>query len=502
MKHHRLLQPAFLLIIALGLVQQGSATTPDADLIFDDSLFAEPFPFDEQEDADSWLDGFTIKISQQFFGQVNHHGVTLEPGLSFEREPELENSRLGINVRYQNPFAPGWLLQASAQSRFYWPGDYEYEAAGDKLDTEFRGNELFVQRSFGQHSIKFGRQTVVWGETVGNSVLDVINTSEFRDLTIIDIEDARLNQWLLVWDYFATNADSSNSFSSSFSTFINLYPDFNPTPVRGSPFFFEVPHNLVDYRRGGELLFEAGSQWRRSVAGSDIAVMAAYLYENQLRYDAPRSGGSGGGDGGDESGAGDAVPVKNDYLLLGFSANRALGRVLLNLDLAFSHGVLDNRLDFSGSSFSSNSPNNNPVNTSNNNPPSPLRQKKDRIGASFGFEWAIDNEQNMSLGIQAQKVLDERGGLASDQMLVNEGVYGGWLVRYSNSLRNGDLLLSSTLQGNLETDYVLMLLGMDYTLDDNWSISGQIITIHANSDSQLLFLDEDVRFGATLTYAF
>jgi hypothetical protein len=29
---------------------------------------------------------------------------------------------------------------------------------------------------------------VVWGENVGNSVLDVINTNEFRDLSIIDID--------------------------------------------------------------------------------------------------------------------------------------------------------------------------------------------------------------------------------------------------------------------------------------------------------------------------
>ena len=95
----------------------------------------------------------------------------------------------------------------------------EYKANGNNFDAESRINEFFVQRSFEQHSIRSYRQTVVWGETVGNSVLDVI-TFEFRDFTIIDIEDARLNQWMVVWDYFGEE--------SNWSSFINLYPEFNP----------------------------------------------------------------------------------------------------------------------------------------------------------------------------------------------------------------------------------------------------------------------------------
>ncbi|MEQ8955472.1 MAG: DUF1302 family protein, partial [Gammaproteobacteria bacterium] len=170
----------------------------DIDFGFEEDLFNDPFAGSE-EPATSWLDGFTVRLSQQLFGQINNHNVALAPGFSFPRDAEVENNRFGINVRYQNNFAAGWLLQASAQSRVYWKEDYEYRANGDRIETESRVNEFFVQRSFGQHSLKFGRQTVVWGETVGNSVLDIINISEFRDFTIIDIEDARLNQWMLVW---------------------------------------------------------------------------------------------------------------------------------------------------------------------------------------------------------------------------------------------------------------------------------------------------------------
>ena len=436
------------------------------EIIFDDNLFDSVFDEQPNDGPNSWLEGFTFSVSQQFYGQVNNHSVEPLPGFSFPREAEMENNRLGINIRYQNGFAPGWLIQASGQTRTYWKHDYEHEANNKNIDAEYRINEFFLQRSFDQHSIKFGRQTVVWGETVGNSVLDVINHFEFRDLTIIDIEDARLNQWMVVWDYFGEG--------SNWSSFVNLYPEFNPASVRGSPFFFEPEFNLTDYKRDGEALAEVGTQWRKSFDRSDISFMAAYLYENQLRYEDPASG------------IGDAVAKKNDFLLLGFSANRAIGRLLLNFDLAFSHNVLADSFNFPGTTALS----------------SPLDLKKDQIGTSFGFEWAVDNEQSLSLGIQAQKMLDEDEGLLPGQQLFNQGVFGSWLVRYSNILLNSDLTLSSTLQGDLNGDSLLALLGVNYTINDNWAVDAQIISINATSDSPLVFFDEDLRVGMTITYSY
>ena len=436
------------------------------DFTFDDDLFGAAFDEDSSANTSSWLDGFTIKISQQFSGQVNNHSVDIAPGFSLPRKADLETNRLGANIRYQNAFAPGWLLRASGQIRSYWKDDYEYEAGGDKIDTEYRVNEFFLQRSFGQHSLKFGRQTVVWGETVGNSVLDVINTTEFRDFNIIDIEDARLNQTMLVWDYFGEN--------SNFSSFVNLYPEFNPAAVRGSPFFFEPQFNLTDYDRDSSMLFEAGTQWRRSFEGSDISFMAAYLYENQLRYEDPANL------------IGDAVAETNDFFLLGFSANRAIGKLLLNFDLAYSHDVLADSFSFPGTASLAN----------------PVNLKKDQIGTSMGFEYAISNEQSVSLGIQAQMLLDEDEGLLPGQSLINDGVFGSWLVRYSNTLMNSDLVISSTLQGDLAANSLLALVGADYTINDNWAVGGQIISITSNEESPLLFFAEDVRLSATITYSF
>ena len=132
----------------------------------------------------------------------------------------------------------------------------------------------------------------------------------------------------------------------------------------------------------------------------------------------------------------------------------------------------------------------------------PINLKKDQIGTSIGFEYASSNEQSVSLGIQAQMLLDEDKGLLPGQSLINDGVFGSWLVRYSNTLMNSDLVISSTLQGDLAANSLLVLLGADYTINDNWAVSGQIINITSNDESPLLFFAEDVRLSATLTYSF
>lgn len=438
----------------------------DGDFAFDDDLFGAAFDEDSSANTSSWLDDFTIKISQQLSGQINSHGVDIAPGFTLPREAELETNRLGINIRYQNAFAPGWLLQISTQLRVFLNDDYQYKAQGGQVDIEGRGNEFFLQRSFQQHSFKLGRQTVVWGEMAGNSVLDVINTTEFRDFNIIDIEDARLNQWMLVWDYFGED--------SNVSSFLNLFPEFNPPAVRGSPFFFEPEFNITDYERDNSLLFEAGTQWSKSFEGSDIAFMAAYLYENQLRYEDPINR------------VGDTVAENNAFFLLGFSANKAIGKLLLNFDLAYSHDVLADSFNFPGTASLAN----------------PVNLKKDQVGTSFGFEYAISNEQSVSLGIQAQMLLDEDEGLLPGQSLINDGVFGSWLIRYSNTLMNSDLVISATLQGDLAANSLLALLGANYTLNDNWAVGGQVISITSNDKSPLLFFAEDVRLSATLTYSY
>ena len=172
-----------LLLHQGALGQQAVSEIPNDQNTLDDFSFEEDLFEDAFNEPDvstkSWRDGFTVLVSQQFFGQVSRHAVEPLPGVIINKNPGIENNRLGVNLRYQNAFSPGWLLQGSWQGRVYWKEDYEYVASDNKVNAEYRVNELYLQRSFDDHSVKFGRQTVVWGETIGNSVLDVINHTEY-----------------------------------------------------------------------------------------------------------------------------------------------------------------------------------------------------------------------------------------------------------------------------------------------------------------------------------
>jgi hypothetical protein len=410
---------------------------------------------------------FRVQLSQQLSAHLNRHRVNLPDGSSRQRSHGVETSRLGINVRYQNPFATGWLLQGSAQARGWLPGDYDYHKP-DRDNSEWRLNELFVQRSDARHSVSFGRQTIVWGETVGNSVLDVINTTEYRDLSIIDIEDARLNQWLLVWDMFSERGN--------WSSFVNLYPEFDPVPVTGSPLYPQaqqvagMPLRLGYYRRK-EAIFEAGTRWSRSYTGSDVAVMAAWLYENRLRHMLPAALEASGG-------VLRAQAQINDHGLLGLSVNRAIGRLLLTLDLAYSHGVLSDSI------------------TSVALPdvgmmPVPELVRRNRMALSAGLEYGLSPTQQLSMSVAAQQ---DHGAAGTTR--------GNVLMRYSNSLRNDELMLSATLQSQLDAEAVLLFLGADWRLSDAWELGTQLVFTRADIRNPLYFLDQDVRAGLILTWNF
>lgn len=430
------------------------------DFTIDDSAFGGSESFSREEDGGA-LEHFTFRISQQSVGHLNRHGIEHPDGETGHQAHGLENNRLSVNLEYQNPIASGWLLQAGARHRFYLPGDYEYRV-NDDLEQETWLNELFIQRSGESHSLTLGRQTVVWGETLANSVLDIVNTSEFRDLTVIDLEDARRNQWMLSWDWFTD--------AGTWSSFVNLYPEFDPLPVQGSPLFPDLPWRLSHFHRD-EAMLEAGTRWSRSFSGSDVSVMAAYLYENQLHFLPP------------ESGQRSAQPQVNDFLLLGFSANRAIGSLLLTLDVAFSDDVLADSLT-AGPAL--------PV-------PRPGLVGKDRLGASLGLEYAMSNTEQFSFSVAAQRLLRTENNPPGETLTERDDITGNALMRYSNNMLNDELLLSATLQSNLDADLALLSLAADYQLNDRWSLTGELILTHASAEQALYSLDEDVRAGLTLS---
>ena len=71
--------------------------------------------------------------------------------------------------------------------------------AGDSFQAELR--ELYLDLLYEDFDIRLGRQQIVWGESIGLRILDVINPQDFREFILNDFIDARIPLWSLRVDY-------------------------------------------------------------------------------------------------------------------------------------------------------------------------------------------------------------------------------------------------------------------------------------------------------------
>lgn len=431
-----------------------SAATSESFEIDDELFESEYVAIGESHDVDvqSWLDAFAVRLSYQVVTKL--HGRVSEDEVRANKG--TEHNRLVLLVRYQNAFGDGWLLQAGAHAKAYAIGDYEYDSINNKITTEARLNELFIQRSFERHTLRFGRQVVVWGEVTGNSVLDVVNVVELQDFSLVNVEDMRLSQLMFGWDYYRERLKLSG--------FLNLYPEFNPDPSPGSP-LYQPEATLCEEVDRQELMFEVGLQSRWSLRGSDVSVMGAYLYENELSY----------GFSSEQVGA--KVPLGNDYWLLGVSANRAVGALLLVADFSYSDGVMHNAIS-SGPRFS--------------------RHDNSRGGASFGIEYEVTPQQKFLLSVQLNTYTEQ---WSDERERVGAGTYGFYMFRYRGESYSGAKVINSTFRRSVDGSFFMGSVGLDYSLNDHWKLFSQIVY----SDIELPFsaaLEENVRFEFTLHYEF
>jgi hypothetical protein len=65
--------------------------------------------------------------------------------------------------------------------------------SGDSFEAELR--ELYLDLVLGRFDVRLGRQQIVWGESIGLRILDVVNPQDFREFILNDFIDARIPLW-------------------------------------------------------------------------------------------------------------------------------------------------------------------------------------------------------------------------------------------------------------------------------------------------------------------
>ncbi len=70
---------------------------------------------------------------------------------------------------------------------------------GDTFEAEWR--EAYLELVLGDFDVRLGRQQIVWGESIGLRILDVINPQDFREFILENFIDARIPLWGTRVDY-------------------------------------------------------------------------------------------------------------------------------------------------------------------------------------------------------------------------------------------------------------------------------------------------------------
>lgn len=426
----------------------------DEEFLNVEDFSEEIFDFEELDEDENKEKAFVFTLSHQLLGQINSHNIDIGDNVQFRKDKTLENNRTKLSLKVRDELAKNWYFQASWQGEMYFKGDQIHDDSSNTATT--RINEFFVQRSFKNSSLKLGRQTITWGKTLGNSVLDIINPIEFVDFSILDIEDIRLNQSMMRFDMY--------SLDSSLSFFLNLDPQFDPLPPIGSV-FYTASLELFKQHKVDETLYEVGLNISKDFQNSSLSLIAARLIDNQRRYDF----------------SADFSPVHRYFNLYGINGEKSYKDFLFTIDFAYSQNKFENSIGLQGLILN----------------PLMIDAKSDYLGTSLGLEYGSATN-NYSVSISVEKEISS----STDINIERDKSFGTWLMQYSRTFLSETLNGSVSMQGDIDNQYLISSATGEYRITDDISLTTQIIVVKGRLSSPLSFFDNDIRISSSVTWTF
>lgn len=108
----------------------------------------------------------------------------------------LQRCQVQLDWRATDALAFTAIGRADYDAVFDLAGGYSEAAeAHDEWDVDLR--EAYADLRTGALHVRAGRQQIVWGDTLGLKVLDVVNPQDFREFILDDFIDSRIPLWSL-----------------------------------------------------------------------------------------------------------------------------------------------------------------------------------------------------------------------------------------------------------------------------------------------------------------
>ena len=226
------------------------------------SVAAESLPGSE----DRWADWSATTVIELEWAR----GVRGDQKTELVAVPELE----------YRPRGAGWSLRAVARLRadgfdrvepgHPHPGELSSLSrrfdAGDHVDFELR--ELVLEMPLalptGNAHLTVGKQQIVWGESDGLKLLDVVNPQDFREFILDDFDESRIPLWALNLEVPVGPLVAELVWLPD--------PSFHELPEPGSPFAFTSERLVGRAPPGLSIVTDEVDRPRRLVRDSDLGM--------------------------------------------------------------------------------------------------------------------------------------------------------------------------------------------------------------------------------------
>ncbi len=239
--------------------------TEQEDIFADDGEMT--FDFDEPQ----------AKASPSLLGELSANSrITLKHELSYKtaKPKGLVNNRSSAQFELSQHVFDHYFVRIDTKLNAYWANDHIGQSEGNELTFDNITREAFVQLSFDTIAMQLGFQNLIWGESDGGAVTDVVSPRNFREIFFIPLEEARIGQFMFKLDHFSEVGD--------WSLFYVPQPKFNQYAEFGTAYYLPIADDTsaivhADNLSGDD---EYGVRWRDRVGRGEIKVMAASVLNN------------------------------------------------------------------------------------------------------------------------------------------------------------------------------------------------------------------------------
>jgi len=322
---------ALILILLLAGISFGFVPTARADQAPGDmDLLLNDTPAETGKSNNDSVHEKTLEVvpkaqtadwySQLYPWVVQPLRVTLKHEVFYKVETplRLQDNRSSLRLEYSKFFHNNFFLQLDNKTNVFWGNDHRARAEGKDAAFDNNVREAYLQASFGHTSIKAGIQLLIWGESNIQAITDVVTPRDYREAFLVNLEDSRLGQPMVVLDQFSPVGD--------WQIFFTPFPKLNKYPRKGDAYFVDAfGGNAVTQEENGYHDFEFGGRWRKTFGKSDINFMGATLLDNDYAY---------WKNGFTPDGKMLIVKLKERYTMVGMTFNYAVGDLLVKGETA------------------------------------------------------------------------------------------------------------------------------------------------------------------------